>query len=186
MHHFARAGVRASTIISLTRLNMSSTAARASSSESFLQTAPPNRLHHGVSTWNGLHPIFPFSPNLLPSTGAASQEDFMKYDTCIVVDAEDNIVGSGSKKDCHVFTDQQSGILHRAFSVFLFDEEKRLLLQKRAAHKFTFPGYWTNTCCSHPLHGFVPPEVDAPEAIRDGSVTGSRFITSHSFASSVM
>ena len=105
----------------------------------------------------------------------------MKHDTCIVVDSEDNMVGRGSKKECHIFTDQQPGILHRAFSVFLFDEEKRLLLQKRAAHKITFPEHWTNTCCSHPLHGFDPPEVDVPEAIRDGSVTGIHFITSHSF-----
>ena len=43
------------------------------------------------------------------------------------------------------------GLLHRAFSVFLFDNQNRLLLQQRADEKITFPGYWTNTCCSHPL-----------------------------------
>lgn len=41
--------------------------------------------------------------------------------------------------------------LHRAFSVFLFDTQNRLLLQKRAPTKITFPNAWTNTCCSHPL-----------------------------------
>ena len=45
-----------------------------------------------------------------------------------------------------------AGLLHRAFSVFMFDEEERLLLQRRADAKITFPGLWTNTCCSHPLH----------------------------------
>lgn len=45
-----------------------------------------------------------------------------------------------------------AGLLHRAFSVFLFrPKDGRLLLQKRADEKITFPGMWTNTCCSHPL-----------------------------------
>lgn len=43
------------------------------------------------------------------------------------------------------------GLLHRAFSVFLFDSHDRLLLQQRATEKITFPDMWTNTCCSHPL-----------------------------------
>ncbi|KAJ3401124.1 isopentenyl-diphosphate delta-isomerase idi1 [Chytriomyces hyalinus] len=43
------------------------------------------------------------------------------------------------------------GLLHRAFSVFIFNSEGKLLLQQRADEKITFPGYWTNTCCSHPL-----------------------------------
>ena len=43
------------------------------------------------------------------------------------------------------------GALHRAFSVFLFNNEGKLLLQKRASEKITFPDCWTNTCCSHPL-----------------------------------
>ena len=45
----------------------------------------------------------------------------------------------------------KSGLLHRAFSVFLFDSSNRLLLQQRASEKITFPDMWTNTCCSHPL-----------------------------------
>lgn len=48
-------------------------------------------------------------------------------------------------------TNIDKGLLHRAFSVFLFDSNKRLLLQQRAAEKITFPNMWTNTCCSHPL-----------------------------------
>lgn len=45
----------------------------------------------------------------------------------------------------------EKGLLHRAFSVFLFDKQNRLLLQQRATEKITFPDMWTNTCCSHPL-----------------------------------
>jgi isopentenyl-diphosphate delta-isomerase len=51
------------------------------------------------------------------------------------------------------------GLLHRAFSTFLFDSQNRLLLQQRASEKITFPNLWTNTCCSHPLG--VPGETGA-------------------------
>lgn len=45
----------------------------------------------------------------------------------------------------------EKGLLHRAFSVFLFNSQNELLLQQRATEKITFPDMWTNTCCSHPL-----------------------------------
>jgi isopentenyl-diphosphate Delta-isomerase len=84
----------------------------------------------------------------------------MEKDTCILVDTDDNIQGSASKADAHKFkSGQPTGLLHRAFSVFLFDSQKRLLLQRRADSKITFPGVWTNTCCSHQLHGYDPTEV---------------------------
>lgn len=68
----------------------------------------------------------------------------------ILVSPDDAIQGSASKAQAHHIS---SGLLlHRAFSVFLFDSNKRLLLQQRAGTKITFPLYWTNTCCSHPLY----------------------------------
>lgn len=45
-------------------------------------------------------------------------------------------------------------------------------MQKRASTKITFPNVWTNTCCSHPLHGMEPGEVDGPEDVKEGSVVG--------------
>lgn len=48
-------------------------------------------------------------------------------------------------------TNINKGLLHRAFSVFLFNSKNELLLQQRATEKITFPDMWTNTCCSHPL-----------------------------------
>ncbi|XP_038045048.1 isopentenyl-diphosphate Delta-isomerase 1-like [Patiria miniata] len=70
---------------------------------------------------------------------------------CIVVDRDDKVIGSASKKDCHLNENIDKGLLHRAFSVFLFNEKGQLLLQQRSDAKITFPGYWANTCCSHPL-----------------------------------
>nr|KMM66330.1 isopentenyl-diphosphate Delta-isomerase II [Coccidioides posadasii RMSCC 3488] len=88
---------------------------------------------------------------------------------CIVVDENDQPIGSGTKKTCHLMSNIDRGLLHRAFSVFLFDSKKRLLLQQRATEKITFPDLWTNTCCSHPLG--IPGETGVG---LDASVQGVR------------
>lgn len=67
----------------------------------------------------------------------------------ILVDSDDNIVGYKSKVECH----EGEGILHRAFSVFLFDGRGRVLLHQRAAGKPLWGLYWSNSCCSHPRRG---------------------------------
>lgn len=67
----------------------------------------------------------------------------------ILVDEQDNEVGLEEKIKCHL----QQGILHRAFSVFIFNSKNELLLQKRSSKKMLWPLYWTNTCCSHQKHG---------------------------------
>ncbi|KAK5165509.1 isopentenyl-diphosphate delta-isomerase idi1 [Saxophila tyrrhenica] len=72
-------------------------------------------------------------------------------EVCIVLDENDMPIGSASKKVCHLMENINKGLLHRAFSCFLFDSQNRLLLQQRATEKITFPDLWTNTCCSHPL-----------------------------------
>ena len=107
---------------------------------------------------------------------AMSQEDMMIKDTVIVLDDDDNVVGSESKKQAHVFDAKTPrGVLHRAFSVFIFDESTgELLLQQRASSKITFPNVWTNTCCSHPLHGMGPNEVDTPADVANGTVNGAK------------
>lgn len=102
-----------------------------------------------------------------------SQEDLMIKDECIVLDANDQIIGHDTKKAVHIFSSENPrGILHRAFSVFLFNSEGKLLLQQRAKEKITFPSVWTNTCCSHPLYGFDPDEVDQAEDVSVGKVDG--------------
>ncbi|TGO23502.1 hypothetical protein BPAE_0130g00200 [Botrytis paeoniae] len=88
-------------------------------------------------------------------------------EVCIVLDENDKPIGNFSKKICkrnkhlsasyiliilgHLMTNIDKGLLHRAFSVFLFNSKNELLLQQRATEKITFPDMWTNTCCSHPL-----------------------------------
>ena len=67
----------------------------------------------------------------------------------ILVDAEDNETGFLSKAECH----NGGGILHRAFSLFLFNQRGELLLQQRSASKRLWPGFWSNSCCSHPRRG---------------------------------
>mgnify|MGYP001559989983 CR=1 FL=1 len=70
-------------------------------------------------------------------------------DTLILVDREDNEIGFAPKLEAHL----GSGKLHRAFSLLIFDRQGRLLLQKRAANKMLWGGYWSNTVCSHPRKG---------------------------------
>jgi isopentenyl-diphosphate delta-isomerase len=73
-------------------------------------------------------------------------------ESIIVTDADDVALGPGSKFDCHLNSNIEKGMLHRAFSVFMFDENHRLLMQQRSDAKITFPLNWANTCCSHPAH----------------------------------
>ena len=70
-------------------------------------------------------------------------------DELILVDSDDNEIGSLNKADCH----DGDGILHRAFSLFIFNSQGEILLQQRGADKRLWPMYWSNSCCSHPRHG---------------------------------
>ena len=72
----------------------------------------------------------------------------MSKEKVILVDENDTQVGLMPKLEAH-----QMGLLHRAFSVFIFNSNHQLLLQKRAVSKYHSGGLWTNTCCSHPREG---------------------------------
>ncbi|RMZ79825.1 hypothetical protein DV737_g3250, partial [Chaetothyriales sp. CBS 132003] len=103
----------------------------------------------------------PTTPLASSSNAANDNADLAGYDAeqirlmdeaCLVLDYNDQPLGSASKKACHLMSNIDKGLLHRAFSCFLFDPRtKKLLLQQRASEKITFPDMWTNTCCSHPL-----------------------------------
>ena len=67
----------------------------------------------------------------------------------ILVDELDREIGCMSKSACHA----DNGVLHRAFSIFVFNSNNELLLQKRSHEKPLWPNYWSNTCCSHPRRG---------------------------------
>ena len=66
----------------------------------------------------------------------------------ILVDEQNNEIGVMPKLEAH-----QNGILHRAFSIFIFNSKNELLLQQRAFGKYHSAGLWSNTCCSHPSPG---------------------------------
>ncbi|MBN1406738.1 MAG: isopentenyl-diphosphate Delta-isomerase [Calditrichaceae bacterium] len=67
----------------------------------------------------------------------------------ILVDEYDNEIGFDTKDICH----NNSGILHRAFSIFVFNDKNELLLQQRSSEKRLWPLFWSNSCCSHPRKG---------------------------------
>ena len=72
----------------------------------------------------------------------------MRRHEVILVSAQDEEIGVMEKMEAH-----QKGLLHRAFSVFIFDKSGRMLLQQRAAQKYHGGLLWTNACCSHPFPG---------------------------------
>ena len=80
--------------------------------------------------------------------GRDSIQESLMAEAVIQVSENDEVIGPISKFDSHY----KVGTYHRAFSVLLFDSSGRLLLQRRASHKITFPDVWANSCCSHPLH----------------------------------
>ena len=76
----------------------------------------------------------------------------------VLVDAEDRPIGEAEKVACH----RHPVPLHRAISVFLFDGAGRMLLTQRSTAKATWPGVWSNACCTHPR----PSEETADAAVR--------------------
>lgn len=72
----------------------------------------------------------------------------MEEEQVILVNEKDEQIGLMPKLEAH-----QKALLHRAFSVFIFNDASELMLQQRAMHKYHSPGLWTNTCCSHQRDG---------------------------------
>lgn len=72
----------------------------------------------------------------------------MKEEQVILVNENDEEIGLMPKMEAH-----EKAILHRAFSVFIFNSNNELMLQQRASHKYHSPELWTNTCCSHQRQG---------------------------------
>lgn len=72
----------------------------------------------------------------------------MDRNNVVLVDRNDNPLGVMEKISAH-----QKGHLHRAFSIFVFNDNSEFLLQQRAEHKYHGAGLWSNTCCSHPQWG---------------------------------
>ncbi|WP_058042605.1 isopentenyl-diphosphate Delta-isomerase [Streptomyces roseifaciens] len=110
-------------------------------------------------------PITPANGLSADTAAAPSQEESAEPIMLELVDEDGRTIGTAEKLSAHI----APGRLHRAFSVFLFDDEGRLLLQRRALEKYHSPGVWSNTCCGHPYPG-EPPFVAA--ARRTGEELG--------------
>jgi geranylgeranyl diphosphate synthase type I len=93
-------------------------------------------------------PTIQMQADIAALQGSDSVQESLMAEAVIQVTENDEVIGPISKFDSH----NQVGSFHRAFSVLLFDSSGRLLLQRRASHKITFPDVWANSCCSHPLH----------------------------------
>ena len=108
-----------------------------------------------------------------------AEQSRLMDERCIVVDEQDKPIGALDKKTCayyrtlmrpvlptktptgHLMENIRKGLLHRAFSAFVFrPSDGKLLMQQRASEKITFPDMWTNTCCSHPLDDFEEEKVE--------------------------
>jgi isopentenyl-diphosphate delta-isomerase len=76
----------------------------------------------------------------------AGSDSSAEAESLILVDETDREVGFMSKERCH----EGRGVLHRAFSLLIFNDDGELLLQRRSASKRLWPHYWSNSCCSHP------------------------------------
>ncbi|MFN4197994.1 MAG: isopentenyl-diphosphate Delta-isomerase [Flavobacterium sp.] len=72
----------------------------------------------------------------------------MKEEQVILVNEQDEPIGLMGKMEAH-----EKAVLHRAFSVFVLNDQNEVMLQQRAAHKYHSPLLWTNTCCSHQRAG---------------------------------
>lgn len=72
----------------------------------------------------------------------------MESEKVVLVNESDEVVGQMNKMEAH-----EKGLLHRAFSVFIFNDSNELLIHQRADEKYHSGGLWTNTCCSHPRYG---------------------------------
>ncbi|QQX75571.1 MULTISPECIES: isopentenyl-diphosphate Delta-isomerase [Aequorivita] len=98
----------------------------------------------------------------------------MEEEKVILVNEKDEKIGLMLKQEAHA-----KGVLHRAFSVFIFNSKKELMLQQRAVHKYHSPGLWTNTCCSHQRDGESSLDAGKRRLYEEmGFVTGLKETTS--------
>ena len=82
-------------------------------------------------------------------TVAEEYVDKSSDEALILVNENDQEIGTALKEECHL----SDGLLHRAFSVFVFNDKKEVLMQQRSGGKMLWGKFWSNACCSHPRLG---------------------------------
>merc|ERR1712002_1193493 len=122
----------------------------------------PLSIRNSINISNKIvHASFSMGPSATQSATLEQTDDLRNLDDtqvallaerCIVVNEKDEAIGGASKKECHLWTNiSTNNLLHRAFSVLLFNSNNEMLIQQRSEAKITYPNHWTNACCSHPL-----------------------------------
>ena len=96
---------------------------------------------------------------------------FLVIENVVLVDEADAALGMGEKLDVH-----RTGVLHRAFSVFAFNADGELLLQRRAWGKYHSGGLWTNTACGHPRPGEPTPDGARRRLFEEMGVPGGELV----------
>lgn len=113
----------------------------------------------------------------MTTPGAATRPQVSFDDEPLIcVDEAGNVTGHESKARCH----DGRGLLHRAFSVFVFNDRGEVLLQQRSAKKRLWPLYWANTCCSHPRRG-EEVAAAAVRRLREEMALKARLVHTHDF-----
>ena len=112
----------------------------------------------------------PQLPWPMPPVGANSHLMPETGEKVVLVDETGRPVGTEFKSRVH----SSDTPLHLAFSVFLFDPQGRMLIQRRALHKMTWPGVWSNACCGHPLPGESLPRAVDRRLAQELALAGTR------------
>lgn len=138
-----------------------------------------NLIHKAIKTTRGysLRSILGYN---CTSKAFSSQGEFDEYhpmqvslfnEKLIVVDSSDQVIGEDTKLNLHLKS-RNNPNPHRAFSLLLFDPDCNLILQRRSPQKVTFPGLWSNACCSHPLAGI---EQDGHDGVKRAIVRRAKY-----------
>lgn len=90
----------------------------------------------------------------------------MNEENLIIVNTDDNILGKMSKSECHSVRNIEAGTIHRAFSILLFNNDNQLLVTQRSVRKITFPMYFGNSCCGHPIQNKLEIDLDDMKGIK--------------------
>ncbi|XP_027631147.1 isopentenyl-diphosphate delta-isomerase 2-like [Tupaia chinensis] len=128
---------------------------------------PAQKYHYFGLELSSQCPFLNFSVSIgLSQESMTHLDEFQKArleEMCIIVDGNDQVIGAETKRNCHLKENIEKGLLHRGFSVALFNMKDQLFVQQRSDTKYTFPGHFSDSCSGHPLS--IPEELEEKDAL---------------------